>query len=112
MHTTNSRKKFVTAAFVAIAGAVALTGCQSPFSSAEPDYEALESYITDEISDDYSQIGRQASGVDCPRQADTVTSGESFLCTVDLGRFSRRAVHWRRPRHAARFRPARGPSEH
>jgi hypothetical protein len=26
MHTTNSRKKFVTAAFVAIAGAVALTG--------------------------------------------------------------------------------------
>ena len=84
MHTTNTRKKFVTAAFVAIAGAVALTGCQSPFSSAEPDYEALESYITDEISDDYSQIGRQASGVDCPRQADTVTSGESFLCTVDL----------------------------
>jgi hypothetical protein len=84
MHTIHSRKKFVTAAFAAIAGAVALTGCQSPFSSAAPDYEALESYITDELNDDYSQLSRQVSGVDCPRQADTVKSGESFLCTVDL----------------------------
>jgi Domain of unknown function (DUF4333) len=85
MHINNSRKKFVAAAFAAIAGAVGLTGCQSPFTSAEPDYEALESYISDEINDDYSSlIGHQVSGVDCPRQADTVTSGESFLCTVDL----------------------------
>lgn len=31
MHINNSRKKFVTAVFAAVAGAVALTGCQSPF---------------------------------------------------------------------------------
>ncbi|HZN83430.1 MAG TPA: DUF4333 domain-containing protein [Mycobacterium sp.] len=85
MHINNSRKKFVTAAFAAIAGAVALTGCQSPFTSAEPDYEALESYVFDEVNGDFpSQISREVSGVDCPRQADTVTSGESFVCTVDV----------------------------
>jgi hypothetical protein len=85
MHINNSRKKFVTAAFAAIAGAVALTGCQSPFTSAEPDYEALESYISDEVNGDFSsQISREVSGVDCPRQADTVTSGESFVCIVDV----------------------------
>jgi hypothetical protein len=85
MHINNSRKKFVTAAFAAIAGAVALTGCQSPFTSAEPDYDALESYIADEVNGDFSsQISREVSGVDCPRQADTVTSGESFVCIVDV----------------------------
>jgi hypothetical protein len=85
MHINNSRKKFVTAVFAAVAGAVALTGCQSPFTSAEPDYEALESYISDEVNGDFSsQISREVSGVDCPRQADTVTSGESFVCIVDV----------------------------
>jgi hypothetical protein len=84
MHINNSRKKFVTAAFAAIAGAVALTGCQSPFTSAEPDYEALESYITDELNDRYPLISHHLSGVDCPRQADPLKSGDSRLCTIDL----------------------------
>jgi hypothetical protein len=75
MRTTHNRTKFVTAAFAAIAGAAILTGCQSPFSSAKPDFEALESYLIDELNDDYSAISRQVSSVECPLQADTVKSG-------------------------------------
>jgi hypothetical protein len=85
MHTTNSRKTFITASFAVIAGAVALTGCQSPFSGAAPDHEALESYISDELAERYPpQIARYAMSVDCPRQADPLKPGDSLMCTVDI----------------------------
>jgi Domain of unknown function (DUF4333) len=85
MHTTHSRKKVVTTAVAAIAGLAALTSCQFSFSSGGPDYELLESAITDELNEIYpKKISHEASSVDCPRQADTPKSGDSFLCTADV----------------------------
>ncbi len=59
MHTTHSRKKVVTTVVAAIAGLAALTSCQFSFSSSGPDYELLESAITDELNVDAGDFGRR-----------------------------------------------------
>lgn len=64
----------------------AAAGCQFSFSSGGPDYEKLESAISDELNTQYSSMAtaRQVSGVECPRPSDPPKAGSSFNCIADL----------------------------
>ncbi len=64
--------------------AFALSSCSFNFSAGGPDYEKLESGITDELNAAYSKMSRQVSSVDCPRQANTPKAGDTFVCTADV----------------------------
>lgn len=64
--------------------AFALSSCSFNFSAGGPDYEKLESGISDELNAAYSKMSRQVSSVDCPRQPDTPKAGDTFVCTADV----------------------------
>ncbi|NVN51863.1 hypothetical protein HLY00_1853 [Mycolicibacterium hippocampi] len=61
-------------------------GCQFSFSSGGPDYEKLESAISDELNKQYSSmaVAREVSAVECPRPEDSPKAGSSFNCIADL----------------------------
>lgn len=61
----------------------ALAGCSFSFNSGGPDYEKLESAITDELNSSYTEIGREVTTVECPRQ-DDLAAGDSFVCTATV----------------------------
>lgn len=64
--------------------APALASCSFSFSAGGPDYQKLESAISDELNGTYSKISREVSGVDCPRPSNTPKKGDTFLCGADV----------------------------
>ncbi len=64
--------------------APALVSCQFSFSSGGLDHAKLESSIKGELDGLYSEIGRQVSTVECPRDVKTPKPGETFICNVDV----------------------------
>jgi hypothetical protein len=64
--------------------AFALSSCSFSFSAGGPDYEKLESGITDELNAAYAKMSRKVSSVDCPRQPETPKAGDTFVCTADV----------------------------
>lgn len=63
-----------------------LAGCQFSFSAGGgPDYEKLETALTDELNTQYRSISRQVSSVECPRPAESPKAGDSITCVADLG---------------------------
>lgn len=60
-----------------------LTACSFSMSAGGPDYDKLQTAITDELNTSYAEIGQQVTGVECPRQSDLKT-GDTFICTADL----------------------------
>ncbi len=64
--------------------APALASCSFSFSAGGPDYEKLESAISDELNAQYAKISREVSGVDCPRPSSSPKKGDTFLCGADV----------------------------
>lgn len=64
--------------------ATSMAGCSVSFSSGGVDYEKLESTIAEKLNGTYAAISQQVSGVDCPRQAETPKTGDSFVCNADI----------------------------
>lgn len=61
-----------------------LAGCQFSFSTGGPDYEKLETAITDELNTQYESISRQVTAVECPRPDETPKVGDTITCVADL----------------------------
>ncbi len=61
-----------------------LAGCNFSFSAGGPDYENLESGIADTLNTQYESIGRQVSGVECPRPKEAPKAGDTIICVADL----------------------------
>lgn len=61
-------------------------GCQFSFSAGGPDYEKLETAISDELNKQYSSmaVSRQVSAVECPRPESSPKAGSSLTCIADL----------------------------
>lgn len=63
---------------------LSLTACSFSFSSGGPNYDELETSISGELKDTYSEISPNAPKVTCPRSQPDPRKGDTFVCNADV----------------------------
>ncbi len=64
------------------AAVVALAGSPLALADGALDYQKLEGAITDTLNDQYAQISREVSDVECPRSETPPKTGDTITCNA------------------------------